>query len=67
LNSGIVTEGIICAWSSPQPEAAIAHAAFDAAVAQYGGERLTLRKGAMMQREHGKVELSSSLTRSHNV
>jgi hypothetical protein len=42
---------------------AIAHAAFDAAVAQCSGERLTLRKGAMVLREHGKVELSSSVTR----
>ena len=41
----------------------VAHAAFDAAVAQYSGERLTLRKGAMVLREHGKVEPSSSVTR----
>jgi hypothetical protein len=41
----------------------IAHAAFDAAVVQYSGERLTLRKGAMVLREHGKVEPSSSITR----
>src|SRR5690348_2004459 len=34
---------------------AIAHAAFDAAVVQYSGERLTLRKGAMVLREHGKL------------
>jgi hypothetical protein len=34
---------------------AIAHAAFDAAVVQYRGERLTLRKGAMVLREHGKL------------
>jgi hypothetical protein len=30
----------------------IAHAAFDAAVTQYVDERLTLRKGAMVIREH---------------
>jgi hypothetical protein len=36
----------------------IAHTAFDDAVVQYGGERLTLRKGAMVLREHGKVEPS---------
>ena len=30
----------------------IAHAAFDAAVLQYAGERLTLRKGAMVLRKH---------------
>jgi hypothetical protein len=42
---------------------AIAHAAFDAAVVQYSGERLTLRKGVMVLREHGKVEPSSSVTR----
>jgi len=30
----------------------VAHAAFDAAVRQYGGERLTLRKGAMVLRSH---------------
>src|SRR6516164_2977249 len=39
---------VIAATSS----SAIAHAAFDAAVVQYGGERLTLRKGAMVLREH---------------
>jgi hypothetical protein len=38
---------IIAATSS----IAIAQAAFDAAVAQYSGERLTLRKGAMVLRE----------------
>jgi hypothetical protein len=42
---------------------AIAHAAFDAAVVQYNGERLTLRKGAMVLRENGNVEPSSSVTR----
>jgi hypothetical protein len=31
---------------------AIGHAAFDAVVAQYGDERLTLRKGALVIREH---------------
>ena len=31
---------------------AIGHAAFDGAVAQYAGERLTLRKGALVIREH---------------
>lgn len=30
----------------------IVHAAFDAAVKQYAGERLTLRKGAMVLRVH---------------
>jgi hypothetical protein len=30
----------------------IAHAAFDAAVKQYATERLTLRKGAMVLRDH---------------
>ncbi len=35
---------------------AIAHAAFDAAIVQYSGERLTLRKDAMVLREHGKIE-----------
>jgi hypothetical protein len=30
----------------------IAHAAFDAAVGQYADERLTLRKGAMILRDH---------------
>ena len=30
----------------------IAHAAFDAAVRQYAAERLTLRKGAMVLRQH---------------
>jgi hypothetical protein len=35
----------------------------DAAVVQYSGERLTLRKGATVLREHGKVEPSSSVTR----
>jgi hypothetical protein len=29
----------------------IAHAAFDAAIRQYAGERLTLRKGAMVLRK----------------
>jgi hypothetical protein len=50
---------VIAATSS----VAIAHAAFDAAVVQYSGERLTLRKGATVLREHGKVEPSSSVTR----
>ena len=31
----------------------IAHAASDAAIRQYAGERLTLGKGAMVLREHG--------------
>ncbi len=35
----------------------------DIAHAAYGGERLTLRKGSMVLREHGKVEPSSSVTR----
>ena len=35
---------------------AIAHAAFDAAVTQYAGEHLTLRKGAMVLREHGRTK-----------
>ena len=30
----------------------IGHAAFDAAVTQYAGERLTLRKGTMVIRQH---------------
>lgn len=30
----------------------IGHAAFDAAVTQYAGERLTLRKGTMIIRQH---------------
>ena len=40
----------------------IAHAAFDTAVAEHTRERLTLRKGTMVLREHGKVEPSSSVT-----
>jgi len=32
----------------------VGHAAFDAAVSQYDGERLTLRKGALLIREHPK-------------
>jgi hypothetical protein len=32
---------------------AVAHAAFDAAVAQYTGEHLTLRKGVMVVRANG--------------
>jgi len=34
----------------------IAHAAFDAAVRQYAGERLTLRKGAMVLRKYEPQE-----------
>ena len=32
----------------------VGHAAFDAAVGQYTGERLTLRKGALVIRKHPK-------------
>jgi hypothetical protein len=32
----------------------VGHAAFDAAVGQYAGERLTLRKGALVIRKHPK-------------
>ena len=30
----------------------VAHAALDTAIAEYPGQRLTLRKGAMVLREH---------------